>query len=69
MRTDTRNKDRPVPVRVKGPDGRMITLRDLPLSAFRLGCGHYGKDYGIQVRDLVFCETCKTTKPVKTIIA
>jgi hypothetical protein len=50
-------------------DGNPVSIRDLPLVAFRLTCGHLGRDYGIQSRDLVFCDDCRTTKRVRKVLA
>lgn len=55
--------------RAKGPDGKTIKLKDLPLVVFRMQCDHIGKDYAVARNDLVFCETCQTIKRVKKIVA
>lgn len=57
------NKKNPKPDRKPSVmvDGRRITLKDLPLSVYLLKCGHYGRDYGIMLNDLIFCPTCKDT--------
>ena len=50
-------------------EGNPVSIRDLPLVAFRLTCGHLGRDYGIQARDIVFCDDCGTNKRVKKVLA
>lgn len=68
-RNDARTKDKaPLPT-ILDADGNPISLRDLPLVAYRLTCGHLGRDYAIQPRDVVFCDECKTNKRVKKILA
>lgn len=52
-----------------GPDGKKVYIKDLPLIAFQLYCGHMGRDYGVAKGDTLFCETCRTPKRVKRIIA
>lgn len=52
-----------------GPDGTRISLKDLPLVAYAMTCGHLGRDYGVSKGDQLFCDSCKTTKRVKKILA
>lgn len=54
---------------VTGPDGKKVSLASLPLVAFQLNCGHVGKDFAIQTRDIVFCDDCGQDRRVKKIIA
>lgn len=58
----------PVPT-ILDADGNPVSIRDLPLVAFRLTCGHLGRDYGVQARDIVFCDECGTNKRVKKVLA
>lgn len=46
-----------------------LNLRDLPLVAFAMACGHIDRQYGVQKRDLVFCEQCQATRTVSRIIS
>ena len=66
--TSRERSSAPVPS-ILDADGNPVSIRDLPLVAFRLTCGHLGKDYGIVARDLVFCDDCGTNKRVKKILA
>ena len=50
-------------------DGKKVSLDSLPLAAYRLTCGHLGKQSGVQVRDVILCPQCGTNKTIKTIIA
>lgn len=50
-------------------DGRKVSLASLPLVAFKLSCGHVGKDYAINKSDVIFCETCATNMRVNKIIS
>ena len=50
-------------------DGRRVSLSDLPMIPFRLNCGHVGKDFAIQVKDLIFCEDCGGTSRVTEILS
>lgn len=42
------------------PDGREVSLADLPLVTYTMACGHTGTTFGVTVGDLLFCETCLT---------
>jgi len=66
-----KNDDTTDPRRIAavGPEGRKVSLADLPLVAFRLSCGHLGRDYAVQKRDLIFCGDCGTSKRVTKILA
>lgn len=44
---------------VRNAEGKRVSLKDLPLTAYTLKCGHFGRDYAILLGDLVFCEACK----------
>ena len=66
-----KNSDTPNPRRIAavGADGRRISLADLPLVVFRLSCGHMGREYAVQKRDLIFCSDCGTSKRVTKILS
>lgn len=49
--------------------GRRISLTDLPMTVFATSCGHGGKNYAIVKGDHVFCEPCKETVRVVSILA
>ena len=49
--------------------GRRVSLADMPLVAYRLNCGHLGRDYAVQKRDLIFCADCGANKRVTAIIS
>lgn len=49
--------------------GRRYSLKDLPLVAFTRQCGHMGREYGILMGDLVFCDTCREAKRVVRVSA
>jgi hypothetical protein len=55
--------------RITGPDGRKVSLHDLPLVAYTLTCGHIGRDYAIAKGDQVFCTACADTKRVARVIS
>ena len=55
--------------RVTGPDGRKVSLHDLPLVAFYLSCGHIQREYGVAKGDLIFCKLCSADKRVTKVIA
>lgn len=59
----------PAGVSAVADDGQRVSLTDLPLVAYRLSCGHVGKDYAVLKRDLIFCPDCATTKRVTAILA
>jgi hypothetical protein len=50
-------------------EGRRVSLADLPVVAYRLSCGHVGKDYAIQKQDLLFCADCGATSRVSAILS
>jgi hypothetical protein len=54
---------------VLDPQGKKTFLDSLPLVAYQLYCGHYGKDYGVQRLDLMFCETCGHSVKIRKILA
>ena len=56
-------------VQATGPDGQVVTLGSLPLVAYALKCGHVGRDYAVQERDLIFCGDCGQTSAVNRIIS
>lgn len=58
--------DRPF---VTHPNGTKVYLDELPLVAFRLTCGHVGKDYAVQQGDVYFCEVCKDNVRVAAIVS
>jgi hypothetical protein len=41
----------------------------LPLVAVSLNCGHLLKDYGLSLRDIVFCQECASMRQVKKVLA
>lgn len=49
--------------------GRKITLADQPLVAYKLYCGHLGRQYAVKRRDILFCEECGRDKRVKEVLA
>jgi hypothetical protein len=54
---------------VVGPDGLRHRLRDLPLVAFRMSCGHLGRDYAIRKGDIMFCQDCGADKRITKVLA
>lgn len=56
-------------IRVEGPDGKMVSLDSLPLVAFKLSCGHLGKEYAVHRGDLLFCAKCARNRKVTRILA
>lgn len=56
-------------VSASGPDGARVSLSSMPLVAFALNCGHLGRDYAIERRDVVFCEECQVNRRVSKILA
>lgn len=50
-------------------NGRKISLTDLPLVAYALGCGHVGRDHGIALGDQLFCLDCSDHRSVAAILA
>lgn len=51
-------------------DGRRVSLADVsPLVAFVMRCSHMGREYGVAVGDVVFCETCGTDRKIARVIA
>lgn len=62
-------KENPKRVRAKNENGKTVTLASLPLVAYALNCNHVGRDYAIQVRDIVFCPECGTSRKVAKILA
>lgn len=55
--------------RVVGPDGRAVSLESQPLVAFSLTCGHLGREYAVERRDLIFCDACGATRRVTKVLA
>lgn len=50
-------------------NGKRISLKDLPLVAYVLQCGHYGRDHAIVKGDLLFCSECSETVRVAKIVS
>lgn len=70
MTTNTINlRKRASKVTTLSRTGRSVSLADLPLVAYSLSCGHLGRDYAIQKRDLVFCADCQGTRRVSKVLA
>jgi hypothetical protein len=63
------NGDARGPKSITGPDGRPVRLEDLPLVAYALDCGHVGRDYAVNKRDLLFCRECRRQRRVARIIS
>lgn len=63
------DRDTHAPRSITGPDGRPVRLEDLPLVAYALDCGHVGRDYAVNRRDLLFCRECGRQRRVARIIS
>lgn len=56
-------------VHARDEEGRKVDLASLPLVAYRLRCGHMGREYAVRQRDIVFCRECGTNRTVSRILA
>ena len=59
----------PRKVKAVAPDGKRVNLASLPLVAYSMRCGHVGRDYAVQKRDIVFCQDCGSNQVISRIIA
>ncbi len=62
----------PTRTKVVSSDGRKATraqLASIPLVAYQLNCGHLGRNYAVQKREVMFCAECGSNKQVKKILA
>ena len=49
--------------------GNKQYLDKLPLVAYQLYCGHYGKEYGVKRYDLIFCKECQEDVKIRKVLA
>lgn len=50
-------------------NGKVVRLTDLPLVAYRLSCAHTSRGYAVFKGDIIFCDGCKSSRKVSSILA
>lgn len=47
--------------------GRSIKVKDIPHDVYTLDCGHLGRGFFVQTKDIIFCSQCQENKSVAKV--